>query len=330
MKIPLLIRIHSNKDIHGIAMQRIYEFYKITRQGFFKARKSMLTEQKMMDSISKQVRNYRLKKDRRAGSRFLYYNLNIKSKYKIGVTKFEELMSAYGLTLLQLRIKVITTQSCLRSWNYNNLCNGLTINRINQLVVGDLTYIAIGKMRYYLFCLTDVFSAKIVGHHISERMRKQEALKAFKMWTKLRREKNLLDCIHHTDGGSQYFSKQYVSEMVNKNLQISVAKSCLENGYAEQKNGIIKNHLIPTINASSKMGIEKELSKSINYYNAERKQKNLGWRSPNQFELDLQTNKSPCQITLHDHEQNLSSQRMGFSRHKTAEKIIKRKVTKKV
>lgn len=330
MRIPLLIRVHSNRAFHGVAMQRMYEFYNITRQGFYSASKRLLAETKMMDSISTEIRNYRLKKDRRAGSRFLYYNLNIKSEYKIGVTKFEGLMSAYGLTLLPLRIKVITTQSCLRSWNYNNLCNGLTINGINQLVVGDLTYIAIGKMRYYLFCLTDVFSAKIVGHHISERMRKQEALKAFKMWIKLRREKKLLGCIHHTDGGSQYFSKQYVSEMDDKKLQISVAKSCLENGYAEQKNGIIKNHLIPTINASSKMGIEKELRKSINYYNAERKQENLGWRSPNQFELDIQTNKSSCQIVLHDHEQNLSSQRMGFSRHETAKKIMKRKVTKKV
>ena len=142
-------------------------------------------------------------------------------------------------------------------------------------------------MRYYLFCLTDVFSARIVGYHISERMRKQEALKAFNQWIRLRGKNKVLGCIHHTDGGSQYFSKQYVSEMDNKELQISVAKSCLENGYAEQKNGIIKNHLIPTINASSKVGIEKELSKSIKYYNAERQQENLGWRSPNQFELDM-------------------------------------------
>jgi len=186
--------------------------------------------------------------------------------------------------------------------------------------VGDLTYIAIGKKRYYLFCLTDVFSARIVGHHISHRMRKQEALKAFKQWIKLRSKENLVSCIHHTDGGSQYFSKQYVSEMNNKKLQISVAKSCLENGYAEQKNGVIKNHLIPTINASSQVGIERELSKSIKYYNAERQQENLGWRSPNQFELDMQTNKNQCQIVLHDHKQNLPSQRMGFSRHKAAKK----------
>ena len=141
MMILLLIRIHSNRNIHGIAMERLYEFYKITRQGFHSARKRLISETKMMDSISTQVREYRLTKDRRAGSRFLYYNLNIKSVYNIGVTKFEGLMSDYGLTLLPMRLKVITTQSCLRSWNYKNLCNGLIVNRINQLVVGDLTYI---------------------------------------------------------------------------------------------------------------------------------------------------------------------------------------------
>lgn len=320
MMIPLLISIHSNRAHHGIAMERMYEFYAITRQGFFKAKKLLESEIKMMRSISEDVRKYRLTKDRRAGSRFLFYNLNIKDTYNIGVTKFERLMRQYGLTLIQLRIKVITTQSCLQSWNYKNLCNGLIINSINQLVVGDLTYIIIGKMRYYLFCLTDVFSAKIVGYHVSDRMRKQEALKAFDMWVRLRKKKNVEGCIHHTDGGSQYFSNGYMKEMKDKKLQVSVAKSCLENGYAEQKNGVLKNHLIPTIKASSKIGIEKELKQSIQYYNAERKQQNLGWRSPNTFELYIASSEEQCQILLHDHEQNLSSQRLGFSRHKTAKK----------
>ncbi|MBK8748648.1 MAG: hypothetical protein IPM04_12515 [Saprospiraceae bacterium] len=40
-----------------------------------------------------------LQKDANAGSRTLYYNLNIKEQYNIGVNKFEKLMSDYGLIL---------------------------------------------------------------------------------------------------------------------------------------------------------------------------------------------------------------------------------------
>jgi len=71
------------------------------------------------------------------------------------------------------------------------------------------------------------------------------------------------------------------------------------------------------------------LSKSIRYYNVERQQENLGWRSPNQFELDMQTNKNYCQLILHDYKQNLPSLRMGFSRHKTAKIMKKKKGPKK-
>ena len=77
MNIPLLIRIHSNRSIHVVRMERLYKFYDITRHGFHSARKRLLDEIRMMDSISIQIRKYRLTKDRRAGSRFLYYNLRV-------------------------------------------------------------------------------------------------------------------------------------------------------------------------------------------------------------------------------------------------------------
>lgn len=301
MTIPLLLSIKDGCKFHGIAMERFYEYFGISRQGFDKASRKLNEELEMMNIITKSVHQYRLKFDRRAGSRSLFYNMNIKDIYGIGVTKFEQLMSKYGLTLLPIRTRVITTQSSLQSWNYPNLCNGLIVNQINQIVVGDLTYIAIGKNRYYMFCLIDVFSARIVGFCISERMRSKEAMSALFMWIKLRGKDNLFNCIHHTDGGTQYFAAKYLEHMTNTNLQISVARNCLQNGYAEQKNGLLKHHLIPTINSSSTSGIVKAVQEIIYFYNYHRKQQPLGWKSPVEFEKDHE--KHPCrQLILHDHD----------------------------
>lgn len=301
MIVPLLLSIQHGREVHGIAMERFYEYYGISRQGFGKASRKLKAEIGMMSIITKSVHHYRLKFDRRAGSRSLFYNLNIKGIYGIGVTKFERLMSKYGLTLLPIRTRVITTKSSLQSWNYPNLCNGLIVNQINQVVVGDLTYIAIGKNRYYMFCLTDVFSARIVGFCISERMRSREAMRALSMWIKLRGKDPIIDCIHHTDGGSQYFASKYLELITNANLQISVARNCLQNGYAEQKNGLLKNHLIPTIQLSSRSGIVKAVQEIINFYNYRRKQQPLGWKSPVEFEKH-QATRPYRQMTLHDHE----------------------------
>lgn len=306
MKIPLLVLIHSLSKNHGLSMSKFYSFYKLTRQGYHQGLKLLNNEIKMMKEIENLVLNYRKNCDRRAGSRSLYYNLTIKKKFSIGVTKFENLMSKYGLTLLPLRIKVVTTQSSLQSWNYNNLCNGLIVNGINQLIVGDITYVNIGRLRYYLFCLTDVYSLKVVGHKISKRMRAIEAMAALKMCLKIRGKKNLSNCIHHTDGGMQYFSKLYIEESKRLKLQTSVAKSCLENGYAEQKNGFIKNHLIPTMKLNSEYRIDSEIRKLIMFYNDKRKQKALGWNTPTEFELKNENRMLNKQMVLHDHEKNIS------------------------
>jgi len=186
MRIPLLTIIKSKLELYNLSMAPFYRQYQISRQGYSQAIKRTGLIDAMMDDIKQKVMAYRLEKDRRAGSRSLYYNLGIKKLYGIGVTKFEHLMSTYGLSLQPMRIRVVTTKSCSQSWNYENLCNGLIVNNINQLVVGDLTYVAIGKNRYYLFSITDVFSLRIVGYCLSERMRKEEALLALEMFIELR------------------------------------------------------------------------------------------------------------------------------------------------
>lgn len=270
-------------------MEDLYHYCSISRQGYFQARLRYEQELQMMEAILKIVRSYRVRKDARAGSRSLHQNLNIKSQFGLGINKFEQLMSAYRGSLMPLRTRIITTKSCPRSKRYLNLANGLVISNINELVVGDLTYLVIGKSRYYLFCLTDVYSCRIVGYCLSQRMRATEAYEALRQWWRLRGEDALVECCHHTDGGSQYFSNLYLRQMEKMKLCISVVRNCLENGYAEQRNGLIKHHLLPTLKGFSTSNLQKEFEKLIYFYNHERKQEGLDWRSPVAHEAYIKT-----------------------------------------
>lgn len=294
--------IHQARAEHGISMERFYAYMGISRQGAKQGIASCQEEKAMMTEIEVLVTNYRLKKDRRAGSRSLFYNLGIKQLYNIGVTKFERLMSCNGLCLLPLQIRIITTTSSLQSWNYSNLTSGLEIQNINELVVGDLTYIDYGKVRYYLFCLTDVYSGRIVGHCISTRMRSIEAMIAFNMWINLRGIDNLKLCIHHTDGGSQYFSEIYLTALQKLGVQVSVAKNCLQNGYAEQRNGLMKYHLLPTINSCEENNFIRAVDQVIACYNDERKQKALNWKSPIEYENFIATLETRPSMKLYETE----------------------------
>lgn len=270
-------------------MEKFYHYVGISRQGFQQGLQVYESERTIMGEIEKKVAAYRFKKDRRAGSRSLYYNLNIKDEYGLGVNKFERLMSTYNLTIAPMRVRVVTTQSCLQSWNYPNLAEGMEIDGINQLVVGDLTYISMGRYRYFLFGLTDVYSSRLVGYKLHTRMRAIEAKAAFDMWIELRGKENVNGCIHHTDGGRQYFSTIYMQAMDDANLKVSVARNCLQNGYAEQRNGLIKHHLLPTVNSNIGVGLTRDINQIMYFYNHERKQEALGWRSPAEYEAYIAT-----------------------------------------
>jgi transposase InsO family protein len=297
--VPLLLSIRKSQDEHGIAMERFYDYVGISRQGFSKAAKEFAGQILLVDELTGLVKSYRQTKDRRAGLRSLYYNLGIKSKFGIGVNKFEEMMSANGLALPPLSTRVVTTKSSMQSWNYGNLVNGLLINNINQVVVGDLTYLSIFGKRYFLFCLTDLYSARIVGIGFGPNMRAQDAKKAMDEWVKLRKKNNLNGCIHHTDGGSQYFSALYLESLRDLGVSVSCAENCLMNGYAEQKNGLIKHHLMPTVRDLDGDVLYREIKRIIKVYNHERKQEGLGWLSPVEYEEKISAMKEKPERILH-------------------------------
>lgn len=302
--VPLLQTIRANRQIHGLPMEGFYHHVGISRQGFFKMVERSQKDRQMVQAITSLVDDYRRTKDRRAGSRSLYHNLDIKTMLDIGVSKFEQIMSVHGLSLVPLRIRVVTTRSSMQSWNYPNLVNGLSLNDINQVVAGDLTYVSVNGYMNYLFCLTDLYSARIVGHHLGPNMRAEDAKHAFDQWVGLRGKENLKGCIHHTDGGSQYFSGLYLSALKRLEALVSCAKNCLMNGYAEQRNGLIKHHLLPTVQAIGKNNLNKEISRCIRFYNERRKQEGLGWLSPLEFEKKIGGFSTKLQRNLYNFKVN--------------------------
>lgn len=281
-----------------VSMEAIYTYTSTSRQWLAQRMKAEEEEKRMMAAIKELVEKHRMHKDRRAGSRNLYYMLGIRVLFGIGISKFEQLMSQYGLSLMPLRTRVVTTKSDKQSWNHEDKANGLIVNNINQLIVGDLTYVYLGGKLYYLFCLIDIYSARIVGYHLSDRMRAVDAVKALEMCIKLRGKAKLSKCFHHTDGGTQYFSTLYLTVIADCQMVSSCAKSCLQNGYAEQRNSLLKNHLLPTLKQVDLQGINQELKKIFYFYNHERKQEALGWRSPVEYEAFIQNddNRKPMQL----------------------------------
>lgn len=292
------LRERSLED-KALVMEDFYRLVGIRRQGFHKNLRAMLARQDLAANIKNEVVKYR-GKDARAGSLSLFHNLDIKSKYGIGITKFTKLLTSMGLSLQPLRVRIITTQSCARSRQYDNLLNGLIVRCYGEVVVGDLTYVLRNQLRYYVFSLFDICSARMVGIWGSDRMRAEDAAPAMEQWLDLRGEQNVAQSIHHTDGGGQYFSDLYLNRLQPLKVRMSVAQDCLQNGYAEQRNGLLKHHLF-SYGYSDLKSFRAELKAVERFYNYQRKQEKLGWRTPVAYEQYLDSISPNQRPSLHLH-----------------------------
>ena len=285
-------------------MERLYRYLNISRQALHKHRASNQVrgakEEEVRDFLEKHRKNHR-----EDGSRQSYYSGGAKELLGIGVTKFEKTVSLLGLTQKITRRWKGTSERCSRSKAYKNLTNGLKLNGVNQLISGDIFYYT-GKIRYYVFVLTDVYSGRIVGLSGGTRMTAMMCLDALKQFFELRGAKKYLNTIHLTDGGPQFFSNMYLNAMEKAEMLISVAGNCRENGYAEQKNATVKNRYLRYLNTSNNRAFQKSLVRVKYLVNCERKMKSNGWMTPDAFERKISALKLEDRPVkqLHDFQNN--------------------------
>ena len=110
-----------------------------------------------------------------------------------------------------------------------------------EIWVSDITYLRTKSGFIYLSLITDAYSRKIVGYHLSHNLRASGPVRAFNMAFKNRLypQRTL---IHHSDRGIQYCCQEYVQLLLGHQIRISMTQdgSPYDNAIAERVNGILK------------------------------------------------------------------------------------------
>lgn len=270
----------------GFSMNAILAEVGMTKQAFHQLKKREHKRLDLRSILIKKVKTTR-RIHQRMGSRRLHNTARIS---EVGITKFEKFMSAENLTVPVKRKWIKTTDSRGKMHIYANLTNGLKVHNINELIVGDLTYFMHRKSIYYIFLLTDVYSSRIVGWEVSLDKCTENAYAALDKMLQLRGQDNVKGMIHHTDRGSEYRSHLYINKLQQCEIKISMAKTCIENGHAERRNGQIKNDYLNIIfDGGSIEQMRKALDESVYRYNYLAPQDRLGKRTPVEYEQWLTT-----------------------------------------
>lgn len=225
-----------------VGLGRLCGLFGKSRQAFYDRRWRSDTQKMEYDAILDLVLKYR--KDGNFGVRTLLAMMEpdlAERKLKIGRDRLFDLLRVEDLLIRPRRRYKSTTNSnhSLRVWP--NLVRDLVPHRSEQIWVSDITYIRTDKGFLYLNLVTDAYSKKVMGYHLSHSLSAKGTVAALRMALSQRQfpERELT---HHSDRGIQYCSKNYVELLQEHQISISMTDkgSPEQNPVAERINRTFK------------------------------------------------------------------------------------------
>ena len=211
-----------------------------------------------------------------------------KSGARHGRNRVARLMKQEGLCGRQKgRYRVQTTDS-----NHdqpiapNRLAEAPKASAPNQIWVADITYIQTGESWLYVAAIMDLYSRKIVGWAMGERIDTPLILKA--LFMALLHRQPPANLLFHSDRGVQYASADYRSALTQAGLLASMSRqgNCYDNAAMESFWSTLKLELVYRRNFPTHAHARTEIFDYIEvFYNRQRSHSALNYLSPVDFEL---------------------------------------------
>jgi len=168
----------------------------------------------------------------------------------------------------------------------NRLAEAPKATAPNQLWVADITYIETGEGWLFLAAILDLYSRKIVGWAMSERIDTVLILKALGMALLHRSPPGNL--LVHSDRGVQYASADYRHALSQAGLTASMSRkgNCYDNAAMESFWSTLKLELVYRCRFDTRSQARTQIFDYIEtFYNRQRTHSALDYRSPVDFEL---------------------------------------------
>jgi len=212
-------------------------------------------------------------------------------RHAAGLTKIDRpvsrkrvrrLMRLEGIVAKQRRrFKVTTVSDHDNPVAANLLDRQFNPTRPNQAWVGDITYLPTTEGFLYLAIVMDLFSRRVIGWSISERMTRGLVIDAFKL--ALGRRGCAPDTLFHSDRGSQYASFDYRKILKTCGITASMSRraNCWDNAVAESFFATLEKELHKDLGPQKRETVRLETIAYIEgYYNRKRLHSTLGYMTP--------------------------------------------------
>lgn len=208
--------------------------------------------------------------------------------FQIGRYRVRKLMAQMKLVVRQRVAYKVTTKRNFSDSVADNLLNqNFNPTGPNQVWAGDVTYCRTGEGWMYLAVVMDLYSRRIVGWHIDQRMTADLVSKALMKAYNLRNPPSGL--VFHSDRGSQYTSRRYRKLLDSFQMRASMGDvgACWDNAVVERFFGSLKHDWLLKIPQPTREHMKKDVAEYMRYYNLERLHTANGDKTPVDYENEL-------------------------------------------
>ena len=269
----------------GLTIREMCETAAVSRASYYRSwrkREPKQEELALRDAIQRLAL-----KDRHCGYRRIREFLK-RDGWVVNHKRVLRLMREDNLLSIRRRRFVVTTDSEHRWRIYPNLARSMVVTAINQLWVGDITYVRLQQEFVYLAVLLDVYSRRVIGWSLSRQLDSEFAQEALEMAVKQRRPAAGL--VHHSDRGVQYACAGYVKRLEAHGITISMSRpgNPYDNAWAES---FMKTLMVEEVDGRRYRNFDHAKSCIGGFieeiYNQQRLHSALQYRSPIEFESAL-------------------------------------------
>jgi transposase InsO family protein len=266
---------------------RMCKVLNVSPSGYYAWRKRPVSKRKMANrKLYKQIKAVYNQNHGVYGSPRIYRALQAQGVI-CSENRVARLMRRRGLRAKQSKCyKVTTKRNKAHAVAPNLLKRDFVANRPNQKWLTDITYIPTQEGWLYLAVVLDLFSRRIVGWAMSDRMTSDLTMDALKMAVRQRQPDSNL--IHHSDQGSQYTDGEYQQLLKDWGMQVSMngVGSWYDNAPTESFIGSLKSEWVHDHTYRTRDEGRGDIFYYIEaFYNRRRLHSSLGYLSPEAYEL---------------------------------------------
>lgn len=159
---------------------------------------------------------------------------------------------------------------------------------LDEVWVGDITYVWTDEGWLYLGVLLDLATRKVVGWHAADHMRDELTLAALDSAVRSRGSADLGGLLHHTDRGSQYASNDYIQALRDRGMIRSMSRrgNCWDNAVAESFFATLKKELVYRTHFETRAEAILALTDYIDaFYNQQRLHSSIDYLAPATMEV---------------------------------------------